>query len=102
MDGARFENIEINDVTEQAIQITMFYSFSTVKPKSDMPTECKNIEISNIKGRGAKTGIEIIGLKEKLIENVRLQNIDLTAKSAMTLKDIQSITMDNVTVKEQK
>lgn len=102
VDGARFENIEINDVTEQAIQITMFYSFSTVKPKSDTPTECKNIEISNIKGRGAKTGIEIIGLKEKLIENVRLQNIDLTAKSAMTLKDIQSITMDNVTVKEQK
>lgn len=37
--NAVVENIKINDVTDQAIQINMFYEFSTVVPKSDAPSD---------------------------------------------------------------
>lgn len=65
IDGAVFENIEISGVSDQAVQINMFYEFSTVVPKSTVPSECRNIVIKNVHGSGAKTGIMINGLPEK-------------------------------------
>ena len=50
VDGVKMENIEINNVSDQAIQINMFYEFSTVMPRTQTPSEFKNIEIKNIKG----------------------------------------------------
>ena len=39
----RIENMEINDVSDQAIQINMFYRYSTVMPKSQEPSDFDRI-----------------------------------------------------------
>lgn len=101
IDGAVFEDIEINNVSDQAVQINMFYEFSTVVPKSAAPSECKNIVIKNVHGSGAKTGIQINGLPEKKLENILLENIDLTAREAMVCKNAGTVTFKNVTLSEE-
>ena len=101
IDGAVFEDIEINNVSDQAVQINMFYEFSTVVPKSAAPSECKNIFIKNVHGSGAKTGIQINGLPEKKLENILLENIDLTAQEAMVCKNAGTVTFKNVTLSEE-
>lgn len=99
VDGAKFENIEINNVSDQAIQINMFYEFSTVMPKTDAPSDFNNIEIRNVKGTNAKTGIQIKGLPEHRLKNIILENIDLTAENAFVCSDVENIKLNNVNVR---
>lgn len=98
VENVKFENIEINHVSEQAIQINMFYEASTVIPKSDTPSDFKNITIRNISGIGAGTGIEIKGLPEHRLRNISLENIRLSAKNAFYCDNVESISLKNVEV----
>ena len=68
----------------------MFYEFSTVVPKSTVPSECRNIVIKNVHGSGAKTGIMINGLPEKKLKNIVLENVDLTAREAIVCKNAEN------------
>lgn len=100
--NARFENIEIDNTTNQAIQINMFYEFATVEPASEVPPEFCGIEIRNIHGIGNKTGILIKGLPEKKLQNITLENIDLTAENAFECSDVGNINIENVTIRDNK
>lgn len=100
VDGARFENMEINDVSDQAIQINMFYEFSTVMPRTNTPSDFKNIEIKNITGKGAKVGIQLKGLPEKPPQNVTLENITLEAEQDFSLSDIGDTKIANVNIRK--
>lgn len=100
VDGAKFENMQINNVTEQAIQINMFYEFSTVMPKSDRPSDFRNLEIRNIYGKNAKTGVQIKGLPEHKLKNIILENITLTAENAFECSDAENIQIKNLEIKD--
>lgn len=93
---AVFENIKINDVTDQAIQINMYYEFSTVQPKSDDPSDFADIKIKNVSGNSKKMGIQIKGLPERKLRNITLENITLTAEDAFICTDVENITLKNV------
>lgn len=98
--NARFENIEVNDATDQAIQITMFYEFSTVIPKTETPSDFSDIEIKSIKGSSQKTGIQIKGLPEHKLNNLTLEDIDIRAKDALVCNDVKSMNIQNVIITE--
>lgn len=98
VENAVFENIKINQVSEQAIQINMFYGASTVVPKSDAPSDFKNITIKNISGKGAETGIEIKGLPEHRLQNISLENIRLSANNAFYCDNAENISLKDVEV----
>ena len=98
IDGALFENIDIKDVTDQAIQINMFYEFSTVMPRTQKPSGFRNINIRNVSGSSLKTGIQIKGLPEKKLESIVLENIDLTAKDAFECSNAAGIVINNVNI----
>ncbi|MBQ7573446.1 MAG: glycoside hydrolase family 28 protein [Clostridia bacterium] len=98
--NVRFENIEINDVTDQAIQINMFYEFSTVTPKTDTPSEVDGVVIKNVWGKGAKLGIQIKGLPEMKLKNIELSDISLAANAALLCTDVESIKLNNVNIRE--
>lgn len=91
-----FKDIEINDVSEEAVQINMFYGYSTVVPKSDAPSDFSDIFIKNISGSGAKTAIEICGLPEHRLRNISLENIKLTAEKAMICNEVEGLEMQDV------
>ena len=98
IDGALFENIDIKDVTDQAIQINMFYEFSTVMPRTQKPSGFRNINIRNVSGSSLKTGIQIKGLPEKKLESIVLENIDLIAKDAFECSNAAGIVINNVNI----
>lgn len=98
VDNAVFENIEINDVSHQAIQINMFYEFSTVQPLSDTPSDCRHITIKNVHGHGAAVGIEIKGLPEQKLQHITFENIDLTAKEAFTCSNAENLSFHNTII----
>lgn len=101
VENVRCENMEINNVTEQAIQITMFYEYS--KPgRTYALSDFHDIEIRNISGKGAKVGILMKGFPEHRLRNVVLENIDLTAENACVWSDIENLSLSNVTVHKQE
>lgn len=95
-----FENIKINDVTDQAIQITMFYEYSTVEPKSDTPSDFSNISIKNVSGTSKKTGIQIKGLPEHKLDSISLENIDISSANAFECDNVKKLEMKNINLKE--
>ncbi|WP_159887316.1 glycoside hydrolase family 28 protein [Paenibacillus puerhi] len=86
-----FENIDINDVRKEALQINMFYGYSTVVPKTQAPSDFNNINIKNITGKGAKIAVEIKGLPERRLKNISLENINLSAENAIICTDVEKI-----------
>lgn len=98
VDGVVFEAVDINDVTDQAIQINMFYEFSTILPKSNVPSDFRNIEIRNVRGQNVKTGIQVKGLPEHKLGKIILENIHLTAESACQCTDVEELHMNNVEI----
>lgn len=96
--NVKFENMEIDNTTEQAIQINMFYEFSTVMPRGNSPSDFCDIKIRNINGKNNKTGIQIKGLPEHRLRNITLENIDITARNSFECSDVQGIEMRNVVI----
>ena len=99
VDNAVFENLEIIQVSEQAIQINMFCEASTVIPKSNSPSDFKNIVVRNISGISAGTGIEIKGLPEHKLRNISLENIRLSAGNAFFCDNVENLSMKNVEIR---
>lgn len=93
-----FENIAIDNVTDEAVQINMFYGFSTVVPKTNTPSDFNNINIKNVSGKGAKIALEIRGLPEHRLKAISLENIDLTAQSAMVCSDVETVNIRGLNI----
>lgn len=101
VENVRFENIRIDEVSNEALQINMFYEFSTVMPKTKMPSVFRNISFTNVRGSGAKVGLMLKGLPEQKLENIMLQDIELTAQEAMVCSDVSGLEMERVALKEK-
>ena len=98
VDHTRFENIRLEDTTHQAIQITMFYEYSTVVPKSNTPSDFRGIQIEGVSGGGHALGIQILGLPEHKMKGVSLRQIHLEAEQAMECRDVESMEWEDVKV----
>lgn len=92
VDGGILENITINnlsmtDVQEYAIYLTTGKRNRAPEVKS--PSRMRNILISNVIADGVAkmSGIQIMGLPEQPIEDVRLENIRLLGKGGGTAED---------------
>lgn len=93
-----FEDIRVNGITNEAITISMFYPFSTVVPRSEAPSAFRDITIRRVHGTGLNTGIELRGLPERKLSDVRLEDIRLSAPNAFVCADVEGLVMDGVEV----
>lgn len=73
-----FQNIRIDAVSEEAIQISMFYPYSTVAPLNGVPPVFDGITIRNISGSAAKQAKVIRGLEDSPITNLVLETIKVS------------------------
>jgi polygalacturonase len=92
VDGGILDNIVVNnltmmDVSDYAIYLTTGKRNRT--PGVTTNSRMKNILISNViaDGVGKLSGIQIMGLPEQPLENVRLENIRLTSNGGATAED---------------
>lgn len=93
---AVFENIRIENVSHQAIQVNMFYEFSTVEPKNQTPSAFSGLRFRNISGSSAASGIELKGLPESPLEDITLSGINLLADTALTSSSVADISLNDV------
>ncbi|WP_052380441.1 glycosyl hydrolase family 28 protein [Paenibacillus camerounensis] len=98
VENIRFENIQIDNVREEAVQINMYYGYSTVVPKTSTPSDFSNIHIKNISGEGAGIAVEIKGLPEHRLKNISLENINLSAEKALVCSDVENIILNEFNV----
>ena len=96
VDGGIVENIVIDnlsmmEVADYAIYLAVGKRNRT--PHLETPSRMRNISISNVVATGIDpmSGIQIIGLPESLLENIRLDNIRLMFRGGGTKEDAQRI-----------
>lgn len=94
-----FENIEMKDIAEEAIQVSMFYPYSTVVPRSRVPSVFSDIHFRKIHGNSEKLALELRGLPESKLENVTLEDIQLEAKQRPVCEGVGQIQMQAVELK---
>lgn len=90
-------DITINHVTDEAVQINMFYGSSTVPPHTEKPSDFRDIRIRNVFGEGAAVGVEIKGLPEHPLSDLTLEDIRLAADTGMTVSNAEGLAMRDVT-----
>lgn len=86
-----FENIELHDILEEAIQVSMFYPYSTVVPKTEVPSVFSGIHFRNISGDSAKLAVEMRGLPESRLENITLEDIHLKSEQLFVCDQVDKI-----------
>lgn len=97
--NVRFERICLEDILEEAVQISIFYPYSTVEPKSDAAPEFSDIYLSEISGDSRRLALEIRGLPEKFLRNITLDTVALEGEEGMVCDCAEGLTMRNVDIK---
>lgn len=96
-----FEDMFVYNISNAAIQISMFYPYSTVMPKDNLPPQISDIKIKNIFGNHNHTAIEIRGLEEAGIRNIEMENIVMSAGKSIITENVESILLQNVNISNE-
>jgi len=104
--GGRIENIRYIDITmtnvDPAITITAYYpkipKDDVVEPMTAETPQFKNIEIRNLKATCPEEAGVIIGLPESLAGEIRLENIQISAETGLTIRNAQGVHLKDVEV----
>ncbi|AWW32648.1 glycoside hydrolase family 28 protein [Echinicola strongylocentroti] len=122
--GGVVENIHISDIDminipTDAIRFNMFYGGNspvleedqdaedeardeTIVPVTEETPVFRDIFMKNITVTGSKTAAFFMGLPEKSLENVRLEDALLEAENGITVIDTDGLVLKNVQVKAKK
>jgi len=108
-------NIDMIDIPTDAIRFNMFYGGNspvleedqnaedeardeTIVPVTEETPAFRNIFMKNITATGSGTAAFFMGLPEKSLENVKLENAILEAKNGITVIDTDGLELKNVKV----
>ncbi|WP_421775260.1 glycoside hydrolase family 28 protein [Gracilimonas sp.] len=103
--GNIVENIYIRDVkmkniTYQAINFNTFYTGPDATGPSPL---LRNISIKDVEIDGVPTAIELVGLPEKWLENIRLENINvINSEKGARITRVKNLSMKNVTINSEE
>lgn len=92
-------DIELKNTTYEALNFNTFYTGAGVGPSPLV----RNIDIRNIKIDGVPKAIVLVGLPEKWLENIHLENIDVkNTEEAIRIDRVKNLTMKNITAVSEK
>ncbi len=109
--GGTVENFVCENITMKnvrgAITITSYYpripATDTNQPVTDTTPKYKNITIKNLTATSSKGAGVIVGLPESHIENVLLENVDITAEQGgLEVRHAKGVVFKNVKVTAKK
>lgn len=99
--GNMIENITIRDIqmrnlTFEAINVNTFYTGPEVTGPSPL---VRNIHIQDVEVDGVPTGINLVGLPEKWLENFTLENVVIrNAEQGARITRVKNLTLRNVQI----
>lgn len=108
-----FNDILMTDIPTQAISFNLYYgglsvsemlaqgknietTFGDIPPVTEETPQFKNISMKNITCRGAQQAIYLQGLPELNLENISMENIDMTAEEGLACIDARGIRIKNM------
>jgi polygalacturonase len=107
--GGIVENITYSDIKMEnvhpAISIAGYYQNSTndkypkgdaAQPVNDTTPVFRNIRIMNVTARSTTDAGIIVGLPESPVQNVRLENITLSAESGLTIANAKGVVINRL------
>ena len=96
VENVSFQDITLSDMSREMIQINMFYDTSTVVPRSKRPPAFRNICLEGIEGEGKGLGLELRGLPEQAMQDIRLSHVHLKCGKSMVCEEVQGLSMEDV------
>lgn len=105
--GGLVEDISYSDITMKdvvpAITFTCYYpkipASDTAQELTKMTPVFRNIQISNMKATCRRDAGVIVGLPESAIENLTLENVEISARTGLTIRNAKGIRFKNVNVR---
>lgn len=94
-----YENITMKDV-DSAITITAYYpkipKTDSAQPVTGVTPLFRNIRIKNLTATCPSEAGIIVGLPESLVTDVTLENVQITAKTGLTIRNAKNVQLKNV------
>jgi hypothetical protein len=94
------DNIRLTNV-KTAILLSMRYTQTPPEPVSERTPLFRDIHLSNITGTNITKCATIEGLDERDIQNISLQNINLSGTTGISLSNAKNITFQNIKIAVQ-
>ena len=82
------ENIEMEDIHNEAIRINMFYPASSASSRTNAAPDFSNINLKNINCKGAGTAIFVRGLPEHHAKDIHFENISITCENGLNIVNL--------------
>lgn len=93
-------NIQMKDIENQAINFNTFYTGPGVTGPSPL---IRNIDIRDVRIDSVPTAISLIGLPEKWLENITLQDVQVTnAEEGARITRVKGLTLKNVQIHSEQ
>lgn len=96
-----FENLSIDEATIEAISITMRYAGEPLDDQSgpieNMP-KVRNLSIKGLNCKNAARSMCLFGVNGYNLENIHLEDINITAKEGSKIEYVSPLVRNNVTV----
>jgi polygalacturonase len=96
-----FQDIKMGRIRDEAIRMNLLYG-SGKTPASKKPPTFRNIHIQNVTCQQAEHAIEIIGLPERPIENITLENVSISAEKGLSCTNAKDIKLNNVNIRAKE
>lgn len=93
------ENITMENIVAEAIFLNMFYdSKNVVRPTTANPPIFRNFFFKNITCTQANDAIVITGASDSFIKNVSFENIDMQAKTGISMQNIDTLSLNHIRI----
>ncbi len=96
------QDIEMKNIINEAIHISMFYGASSGSSRSEKPPYFGNLNIKNITCNRARDAIIIIGLPEKYVDSINIENVEMNAKTGFNATHAKNIKLQKVSIKSSE
>jgi len=98
IENVYYENVRHTNLRLFDVEMTTFYGSSTLVPLTQKPPTIRNVQVRNVTGNGAKTAIEITGLPELPIEDVRFENVAFSAENGVRCTDCRRVSFKSAKI----
>jgi polygalacturonase len=97
VENIRYTNITMTDMRREAINIDLFIHTkrnSKSEPFSESTPVVRNIQFSHIRGNANHGSVELKGLEESPLENIRLSDIEIVAPIGLTANNTKNLELN--------
>jgi polygalacturonase len=92
-------DVEAKDLRREVIILNMVYGSDTRKAANEKAPVFRNIFIRDITAKGVPTAVLIRALGDSMVENIRLNNINIKSEKGVICSNIKNVLFDEVLVK---